>query len=335
MLSAATGVLAAPAHRGDSEAVCYTQIDTSDDVAAAADLLRQAWLPPCLSYSDAYVGWQLGWAGPVRPLAIAATAGSRVVGLIAVAPRRIRISDRVTVVYVLSFFAVHPAYRGRHVGKELAERMLAASDRPTLTYTAPGAASGPVLAAAAVSRGWMARHLAEVRTYARAQGRGNQELPAVREATVEECLAAIQRCQTPGVAWSQPTVQDLGHYLADPRGSCLAVVPDSAGQVIGGALIVRSQVITARGVEQVPSLDAVFLNRTSAPALDALATFAQRRWSHDGMAVVTAPNLHVLEADTIRLSGFRATRSAFNLSVMGQEGDPVVREMAATNLEVF
>ena len=77
--------------------------------------------------------------------------------LIAVAPRRIRISDRVTVVYVLSFFAVHPAYRGRHVGKELAERMLAASDRPTLTYTAPGAASGPVLAAAAVSRGWMAR----------------------------------------------------------------------------------------------------------------------------------------------------------------------------------
>ena len=332
MLSAATGALAV---QHASDAICYRQIDTTDDVAAAADLLRQAWVPPCLCYSDAYVGWQLGWAGPVRPLAIAAMDGSRAVGLIAVAPRRIRISDRVTVAYVLSFFAVHPAYRGQHIGKGLAERMLAASDRPTLTYTAPGGSSGPVLAAAAVSRGWTARHLGEVRTYARVQARSGPELPAVREATVEEGLAAIDRCQTAGVAWSQPTAQHLQHYLADPRGSCLAVVLDAAGQVTGGALIVRSQVITARGVEQVPSLDAVFLGRACAPALDALATFAQHRWSSDGTAVVTAPNLHTLEADAIRLAGFRATRSAFNLSVMGQEGDPVVRAMTATNLEVF
>jgi hypothetical protein len=137
------------------------------------------------------------------------------------------------------------------------------------------------------------------------------------------------------VAWSQPTAQHLRHYLADPRGSCLAVVLDPADDVTGGALIVRSQVITARGVEHVPSLDAVCLDRACATALDALATFAQHRWSDDGMAVVTAPNLHTLEVDAIRLAGFRATRSAFNLSVMGQESDPEVRAMTATNLEVF
>ena len=88
---------------------------------------------------------------------------------------------------------------------------------------------------------------------------------------------------------------------------------------LGGrrALIVRSQVITARGVEHVPSLDSVFLEDACAPALDALATFAHHRWDGDGAAVVTAPNLQAVEADAIRSAGFRATRSAFNLSVMG------------------
>lgn len=324
-----------PSGRRARDRILYQDLDPVVEIPAAAALLRQAWTPPCLCYSDMYVGWQLTWAGPVRPRAIAATAGSRVVGVIAIVPRRIRVCDRVTIVYVLSFFAVHPAYRGQRIGAGMAERILAASDRATFAYTAPGGLSGAVLAAAAVSRGWTVREAGEVRTYARAAPRRDHDLQApAREATIDEFLAAVEHCHAPSIAWSHPTAEQLRHHLADPRGSCLAIVQNSADSV-AGALIVRSQVITARGVEHVPSLDSVFLEGACAPALDALATFAQHRWDSDGAAVVTAPNLQAVEADGIRSAGFRATRSAFNLSVMGPERDPVVREMTATNLEVF
>jgi hypothetical protein len=334
MLTVHANASAADGRSRDS--IRYRELDRATDVSAAACLLRQSWTPPCLLYSDAYVKWQLAWPGSVRARAIVATAGTQIVGLIAIVPRRIRMRDRVSVVYVLSFFAVHPDQRGERVGAEMADRILAMSDRPTLAYTAPGASSERILARAAASRGWTFRRSCELRTYVRAAAGDHDRRAAVREATVPEFLAAVDRCGGQSViAWSAPTVEYLQYYVADPRGACLAIARDSSSQTLGGALIVRSQVITARGVEHVPSLDSVFLEDPSATVISALATFARHRWPHDDTSVVTAPNLQTVAAGPIRSSDFRATRSAFNLSVMGEQQDPVVGEMTATNLEVF
>jgi hypothetical protein len=242
----------------------------------------------------------------------------------------------VVTIYVLTFFAVHPEYRGGGIGARMARLILTACDRPTLTYAEVNSPSEKALAAAALSVGWMFKRIAELRTHGCACVSGDRDAAAVaRHATVDEFLAALDGCTSAAVAWSRPAVEQVKHYVADPRGSCLAIVQGRSGQMLGGGLIVRSQVVTALGAESVPSLDAVFLQGAQGPALAALAGFARDRWPSDGGSVVTAPNLHTVQADAIRMAGFRATRSAFHLAVMGPESDPIVRETTTTNLEVF
>jgi hypothetical protein len=104
---------------------------------------------------------------------------------------------------------------------------------------------------------------------------------------------------------------------------------------LGAALIVRSQVVTARGAEAVPSLDAVYLHENHAAALGALRAFAFERWPRTGQSILTAPNLQTVPTEAIRLAGFRATRSVFTVAIMGDETDPITRHATATNLEVF
>jgi GNAT superfamily N-acetyltransferase len=318
-----------------AKTVRCSEVDPCSHASAAAEVLRTAWAPPCLLYSDPYVKWQLTFPGPVPSRAVVATDGARAVGFVALIPRSIRVEDRVVAVYVLSFFAVHPDFCGAGVGARMARLILKTCDRPVLTYAEVSSASERALAASALSRGWMFKRIAEVRTYGFAGARGNRDAPALaRQVTVREFLAALEGCTSAAVAWSRPTLEQVEHYAADPRGSCLAIVQGPNHRTLGGALIVRSQVITAHGTESVPSLDAVFLHGTPAPALAALAALARDHWPAGGASVVTAPNLHTVPPDAIRRAGFRATRSAFNLAIMGDESDPIV-SLTATNLEVF
>jgi hypothetical protein len=242
----------------------------------------------------------------------------------------------VVTVYVLSFFAVHPEYRGDGIGARMARLILKTCERPILTYAEVNSPSERALAASAFYRGWTFKRIAEFRTYGCACASGERGVTAVaRQATVEEFLAALDGCTSAAVTWSRPTAEQVNHYVADPRGSCLAVVQAPDNLTLGGGLIVRSQVVTALGAESVPSLDAIFLPGAQAPALAALAGFARDRWPVDGGSVVTAPNLHTVHPDAIRMAGFRATRSTFHLAVMGPESDPIVRDTTTTNLEVF
>ena len=324
-----------PGASTDSDTIQCRAVDPLPFVAAAAEMLRHAWAPPSLYYSDAYVKWRLAFPGTARPRAALATDGPRVVGFMAAVPRRIWIQDREASIYVRSCLGVHPDYRGTGIAGRLM-RLILAADGPTIGFTEPGSASERIHAASAHACGLTFKRVAELRTYAFGGIRHALDPRAiVRQATVEEFRAVADGCTGPGIAWSRPTAQQLEHYAADPRGSCLALVESLDGVTLGAGLIVRSQVVTTRGVESVPSLDALFLHRAHDAALAALGAFALDRWRADEPAVVTAPNLHTVPADAIRRAGFRATRSAFHVIVIGTESDPVVRYTTTTNLEVF
>jgi GNAT superfamily N-acetyltransferase len=310
-------------------------VDPLDVGPAAAEILRLAWAPPCLYYSDDYVNWQLAFPGTGRARAALATHGLRTVGFMAAIPRRIWLDGRVASIHVRSCLAVHPEYRGMGVAGRLV-RLILATDGTTVGFTEPGSPTEHILAASARARGLTFRRAAELRTYAFTGTRRDPDPPAVvREAAVDEFKAAADGCTGGGTAWSRPTANQLRHYAEDPRGSCLAIAHGRDGTTLGAGLIVRSHIVTARGVEVVPSLDAVFLHRGHDTALAALGMFALDRWQSDGPAVVTAPNLHTVPPDAIRRAGFRATRSAFNLLVIGDESDPIVRYTRTSNLEVF
>jgi len=311
-------------------AVDVGQVDAGAHAAAAAALLRCAWTPPCVRYSDDYVRWHLSHPGAAPAVAVMARDGNRPVGFVALLPRGLARDAGTTSVYVLSFFAVHPEYRGARIGFALAARAVALADRPVIVYTQPGSRSARVLARAAEARGWIYRPLAGLRTYAGGSGPGHAGV-AVRHATVEEYVAAVKGPLAPGDAWRLPTLEEAAYSLTDPRGACLAVA-EREGATRGAALIVRSQLVTAAGNEDVPALDSVHIDADHAAVLSAFRVFALA-WS-GGAPVVTAANLHAVPAGAIREAGFRATRSSFDAALIGEPSDPFVSETRSTNLEV-
>lgn len=313
--------------------ILFHDVDPAGHAPEAAALLRQSWGPPCLRYSDAYVRWQLTFPGTVPPRAVSASDNRRMIGFVALIPREIATRNGPATIYVMTFFAVHPEYRGARIGTELARRIVEIADRPILTYAEPGAHSERAFAQAATARGWTFRHVAALRTYA--GGASAQPTPSIvaRPATLEEFIAATRAHESTPVAWSQPTRAPARHYLSDPREACLAVAEGKHGEMLGAALIVRSELLTADGAEDVPSVDMVHLRERHAETLSAFRRFALERWN--GPSIVTAPNLDVVPAAAVRQSGFRATRSAFNLAILGDPAEPLTSEVVSTNLEVF
>jgi GNAT superfamily N-acetyltransferase len=315
-----------------SSTIDLHEVHAEAHASDAAALLRCAWAAPCVRYSDSYVRWQLAFPATARPRAVMATDGTRPIGFVALLPRRIATGAGTAVVYVLSLFAVHPEYRGARIGSALASRIIEIADRPIVVYTEPESQSARVLARAVRVRGWLYRRLAVLRTYAGGPGAGSAPI-AARQATAAEFVAAVTRPGASGVAWSQPTAEHAAHYLADPRGACLAVVAQPGGDTLGAALIVRAQLLTGAGAEDVPALESVHIHENHGAVLSAFRTFALH-WS-GGASVVTAANLHAMPAEAIRQAGFRATRSAFDVAILGDPADPVVQETTSTNLEVF
>jgi hypothetical protein len=319
-------------HPGHARVIAFQEVDAQTYAADAAALLRRAWTPPCVRYSDAYVTWQLTFPALAPARAVLAMDGPRVVGFVALIPRRITCGAGTAVISVLSFFAVDAHYRGRHIGSSLASRILDIADRPVVTYTEPGSRSERVLAAAARARGWIHRQMATLRTYAGGPGCGS-DMVAAREVSAGEFVAAVGQADAATTVWSQPNHEQATHYLGDPRGACFAVAHGRGGATLGAALIVRAQLLTASGAEDVPSLESVHLHAHHGEVLSAFRALAIDR--SVGASLVTAPSLHTVPPDAIRHAGFRATRSAFNAAILGDPAEFIVRETRSTNLEVF
>lgn len=320
---------------GRDGAIRYHGVEGTSSAEAAADLLRLSWAPPCLFYSDLYVRWQLAFPAPLETRAVLVTDGRRPVGYIAAIPRPVWTPDgAAAAIYVLSFFAVHPEYRGAGMGLALVRSIMDTTGGPTLVYTQPGSSAERVFEASAAARGWAFQRIAELRTYTFMRGQYFRAAAVAREAAVDEFMSAVAVCPSPGLLWSRPTADQVRHYRSDPRGACPTIVHDAEGATLGAAIVVRSQIVTTRGVETVPSLDALFLLQRHADVLGALGAFALDRWAGRS-SVVTAPNLSGVPSDVIRSAGFRATRSAFTVAAIGDELDPIVCRTTATNLEVF
>lgn len=330
-------MLSTSVHQPGTEAahpgIRYDDVNPGSCAPEAAELLRRAWSPPCLRYSDAYVKWQLTSPGAVPPRAMRASDGDRMVGFVALMPRQISTSDGPFVIYVRSFLAVHSDYRGARIATELLSRITEASDRPIFCFTQPGSRNERTSPQSATTRGWMFRRLTTLRTYMGGRTPPPDTSVVARKATVEEFLAMTKACKPGTTAWGLPTLEQAKHYLADPRGACFAIAQGRDGVPLGAALVVKSELLTTDGAEDVPSLDAVYLHDRHAEALGALRRFALEQV--EGASIVSAPNLDALSAKDIRQAGFRATQSAFHLTILSDRTEPISREVVTSNLEVF
>ena len=294
----------------------------------ASRVLREAWPPPALDYSPEYLNWQFGFPGAVPARTALAFADGEAVGFIGTTPRRVRFHGAARAVMVVSFAAVRPAYRGRGLLQALYACLLDCVRRdgdPVLTFALVESAGQRGLERAYAAAGFTLHSLGTFPTYSYLS-RG-----AATDITPTAGPPGSFDFPDDDTLWSDPTVEQWGHYSADPRPRALSVAATGAGPAVAAA-IVSVPVVTAQGIQTVPVLDCCFTPHPTAAGLKAILDAASH--GPNGSAVVSVPNLRGADAATIRAAGLRQTAPGFVGYVCAADPEDPILGAATTNLEI-
>jgi hypothetical protein len=313
-------------------------VDPVAFAARAANILRSAWAPPCLSYSEDYLRWQFRFPGEPEAVASAAIVGGEPVAFLAVMPRRLRFEGRALPVHLMSFGATTPEHQGpiSVVTYETLLSVLQDGGVPIVGFVEAGSAAERMLIAVVARSRYRIRSLGSYPVHAyRHRADAAVGAVAVEEATdLDEFLAVVARCDGPGVLWNAPDLRQLEHYVLDPRGRVLLIARDRRGEAVGAAMCVLSEVITRQGFERVTALDNLFLPEPLAEPLQALLADAAGRWrDRVTSTVITVPNPSGIPADVLRWVGLRATASRFN-GLLFEPSHAAPTDALRTTLEV-
>jgi hypothetical protein len=147
----------------------------------------------------------------------------------------------------------------------------------------------------------------------------------------------VARCAAgTDLVWNDPTAEQIEHYLRDPRQRKCILLRHRETGTAGAAWGIRAEVRTARGIENVPTIDCLFLSRQHADALPALFRCAAACWpAADGQPVViSAPSLYGFDPGGLRVAGIRQIGPIFRAHLCGPDLPRAMAEAHGTNLEV-
>jgi GNAT superfamily N-acetyltransferase len=250
---------------------------------------------------------------------VAAFDGEEQVGFAAVTPRLVRYDAVYAPVYILSFVAVRPAWRGQSVATRLYATLLEelrGLGIPIVTFAEPGTGGQRRLLQAYTAAGFTCHPLGSyvVHGYIERSGSVPPAGLAYADADPEELLPIIQDCQGEQTLWSAPERPQLEHYRADPRPRALVVARRADGTAAGAAFLVQAEVESGQGTETVTMIDSLFLplGKGDAEVLRGFFYHASRRWSSGSKpSIVTASNLRAIDPAIIRAAGLRQTPGRF------------------------
>ena len=324
-------------------ALSFVPIDGSGFAFEAARLLEEAWKPPALRYTAAYLGWQLSFPSTVEMPSAAAFDGSVPVGFAGASARQLRHGSTTMDVAIVSFVAVRPAWRGRGVATGLYRTLLKTlADReiPVITYAIPASVGERTLLRAYPEAGFQMRALGLYSNYAfadRQEKTCDQWLAGFSD-DVERLapLAEERAAHDEAVLWSMPTRHQLTHYLVDPRPRKLIVVEHASEGTCGAAFVIHSELRMLQNTARVITLDCVWISGSAVAGLLALLRLASAAWPSPGttIPVVMCPNLGGFDASALRAIGVRRTGAQFcgYFCSVGQKLWPAFER---TNLEII
>ncbi|AKT43238.1 GNAT family N-acetyltransferase [Chondromyces crocatus] len=318
------------------------EIERTDAVTLSeqsATVLREAWVPPVLNYSDEYLEWQLRFPGaPV--IGVTARSGDDVGGFAAITPRRLKFRGEASLAYLLSFVAVRPAFRGRGVASKLYDELLDAlkgSGLPAVVYVdehSPAAQRS--LLGSAERVGMRVKHLGQYANHGFAPSHESERIPLiVRDATDHgEVLSLIDACKDERVLWAAPDDALLDYYERDPRGRKLLVVEEE-GVAVGAASVTLCEIMNTLGeVDRVTSVDSIWIPDPTMPRVATLFRGAAMAFLGQACSpVVSAPNVSAIPADVLRAARVRPTGAVYQAFAL-HSGDHPFLEAELTNLEV-
>ena len=311
-------------------------VDPHNCARTAADILNEAWKPPCLHYSTSYISWQFGFPA-VRPVRVVmAFVDDRPVGVAAVTPRQVMYGTQTFVAYILSFVAVVPAARGSGLGAALYDRLLDTVGRevPVIAFTEADSPGEKLLRDAFARASFSHKPLGSCRSigYVASLPGAPTGASVISTDSYDAFMSARLPPPDSSTIWNCPSIEQWQHYRSDPRGRQLLVVRNPEGSSIGSAMVVTAEISSHHGIQRVWMLESVSVGQEAPEALAAIVQFAAASDRTISPSIV-ASNLSYLNAGTIRKSGGRAIPAGFNAHVFTKDGHPV--GMAETlNLEV-
>lgn len=309
-------------------------VDPVESAAYAAAVLRSAWRPPCLHYSDAYIRWQMAFPGVLPARLAIAFAGRDPVGCAGLTPRELQLNGARIAGYILSFVAVAPAWRGKGLAARLYETLLSgiSPEVLTLAFAHPDSTGERVLVEA-FANGFKHHALRACRAvgFASPAGPPANGRSSARQATESEFIAA-QQIETKGrVLWNAPSPEMVGHYLRDPRPRSLLVMTDTQGRTAGTAMRVAAEMATASGsaLQHVPMLENL---RLTDAVPDVLRSAFSAAADLVPGATAIAPNVSHIDESVIKSARARSLPSVYNTHVFCDRDD---LHADMTNVEVI
>lgn len=304
----------------------------------ASQILLASWPRPCLDFSPQYLHWHFGFPGSLPAIAVLAHDGATPIGFGGLTPRRVRFCEASQAVYLLSFVAVRPEWRGQGVATAIYSELFTAAPAgiPLVVFALRNSEGERLLRRACEEAGRYNHTLGEycLRGYSRVEGDGHALVPPAAEASVDEFLAVAERCHDKETLWVDVNRDIVAHWLSHPWPQCLLVSRATAERPASAAVIMREQTLEGRSQRAITSLDRLFLPAQDAASLTPLLVSAARQWNTGSPEMVLLPNLPDLDASSLRRIGIRQTRTVFTGRLVSRDPQEPLFAAKRTNLRI-
>lgn len=291
--------------------------------AAASDLLNEAWNPPAIHYTPAYLEWQRTFPAPWPLPAATAWDGDLLVGFAGTTARRLQYGSEITWTIVVSFVAVKPDRQRLGIAAALYETLLGAVRNlgaPIVTFAVPRSPGERALRQAYARAGFQIRPFGTYASHMAMPGTAHQ--PSDWEACSADAGDLLPQiaayCATDEtLAWNSPDAAQIAHYGRDPRNRVFLALRKSAREWCGGAFLIQAELRSSQGLQIVPTLESVFLRRNDAAALPVL--LRETLHGSGGMAgrLVAVPNLSAFDQAALQSARIRQVGIGFQGYVCG------------------
>lgn len=324
-------------------AVSFSLVNGTEFASKASSILEEAWDPPALRYTPAYLSWQLSFPSVVELPAVVAFMGSDPIGFAAATGRRLRCGYVVIDAAVVSFVAVRAAWRGQGVASGLYCCLLnALADLrvPVITFGIPGSQGHKTLLRAYSEAGFHMQEMGNYDNYAfisrSAETLADKDAHFSEDFRAIPSLAASLALHDQVALWSAPESVQLDHYFSDPRPRKLIIVEHATGGICGAGFVVHAELRTTQGITRATTLDCVWMPSAEADGLRALLRMASGAWpsSSGSPTVVMCPNLCGFDSAVLRAAGVRKTGAEFRGYLYTHRPVPDLKA-TWTNLEIL
>ncbi len=278
-----------------------TAISLEEFRPTASEILRAAWKPPCLDYSQEYLAWQFGFPTDLEPVALAVYHDDKPVAFVAATGRLTNAGP----VYMSSFMSILPGTPSSAAIGIIRQqsRMLKDSGLPTIVFAQKGSV-GEQLLAVGETVGLKRYPLGEYRVYAAAPRvqPDNVDVAVVSSSEWQDAANLLQDNDALSLSFDPA---NLRHLEADPFGREF-LVARKKGRCEAVGMLSETRSITPTGKQSTPTLHYVRVRGEDPDPLSALLFYARGRG-----AVVNVPNVTRISGDLRKAVGLRATPSVF------------------------